>query len=180
MSKPLLRLVETTSWETEGFPGPSAPVRQLSLFDHRPVRQISCLPMADVHGVTFTRAVSMSRHALVVDARLYPYFDLPGLSRPSVFRLFDDLSCLYVHAPIDLRPPRDQSARWHRRQSVREAMARVVGQDGALGRSSIIVLVNRIPEVDVLDETLRGVVGDGEHVWKVQPHDALVLTGNGG
>lgn len=136
--------------------------------------------MADVHGVTFTRAVSMSAHALVVDARLYPYFDLPGLSRPSVFRLFEDLSCRYLHAPIDLRPPRDQSTRWQRRQSVREAMARVVGQDGNARWSSTIVLVNRIPEVDVLDETLRGVVGDGEHVWKVQPHDALVLTGNGG
>lgn len=180
MSKPLLRLVETTSWETDGFPAPSAPVRQLSLFDHRPVRRISCLPMADIHGVTFTRAVSMSRHALVVDARLYPYFDLPGLSRLSVFRLFEDLSCLYMHAPVDLRPPRDQSARWHRRQSVREAMARVVGQDGAHGRASTIVLVNRITEVDVLDEALRGVVGDGEHIWNVQPHDALVLTGNGG
>ncbi|GJE36507.1 hypothetical protein ABID82_003410 [Methylobacterium sp. PvP062] len=179
MSKPLLRLVETTSWESEGFPGSSTPVRQLSLFDHRPVRRVSCLPMAEVHGVTFKRAVFMSPHALVVDARLYPYFDLPGLSRPSVFRLFEDLSCRYLHVPIDLRPPRDQSARWQRRQSVREAMARVVGQDGNPMRSSTIVLVNRLPDVDVLDETLRGVVGDGDPIWKVQPHDALALTGNG-
>lgn len=179
MSRPMLRLVEPSPCGEEIFSVVPPASRQLSLFDVRPRHSVLCLPMADIHGATFARAISQSRHKLVLDARTYPYFDLPGLNRTMASRLFEDLDCAYVQAPLDLRPPRDQAARWQRRQAVREVLTGIVGRTGPHDGSSVIVLVNSSPEIDVLDEALRGLVGHEEHAWDVQPHEAVASVSNG-
>ncbi|UIN36910.1 hypothetical protein [Methylobacterium oryzae] len=129
--------------------------------------------MADIHGATFARAVSQARYRLVLDARAYPYFDLPGLNRSMASRLLAGLSCEYVQAPLDLRPPQDQAGRWQRRQAVRTVLMDKVGGGATYDSSSVIILVNRAAEIDVLDEALRGLAGDEDHVWHVQPHEAV-------
>ncbi len=177
MSRTMLRLVQPSpstgpcTGDVYSIPHPGG--RQLSLFDLRPSHRVLCLPMADIHGVTFSRALTMSRYRLVLDARAYPYFDLPGLNRPMASRLLDGLECAYVQAPLDLRPPQDQAARWQRRQAVRAVLADKVGNTPVHDGSAFVVLVNGLTEIDVLDEALRGLAGDEEHVWQVQPHEAV-------
>ncbi|WP_411902740.1 hypothetical protein [Methylorubrum thiocyanatum] len=173
----MLRLVEPSPCSDETFQVSNPSPKQLSLFDLRPVCRVLCLPMADIHGATFARAISQCRRGIVLDARAYPYFDLPGLNRSMVSRLFDELSCAYVQAPLDLRPPRDQASRWHRRQVVRAALMEQVKNSSPGHGWSAIVLLNHVPEVSVMDEALRGLAGDEDRVWHVQLHEALAPLG---
>jgi hypothetical protein len=76
---------------------------QLSLFDFQPVHRLLCLPMGDLHGVTFTRLFSTFRPTAVVDIRSHPYFDLTALNRASAFEIFDRVPTRYLHIPLDLR-----------------------------------------------------------------------------
>ncbi|GJD37215.1 hypothetical protein FMGBMHLM_4142 [Methylobacterium aerolatum] len=43
------------------------------------------------------------------------------------------------------------------------------GHDG----SAFVVLVKGVTKIDVLGEALRKLAGDEEHVWQVQPHEAV-------
>lgn len=176
MSTPILRLVPITGSGAGDARRELSSHVQLSLFDVRPVRRVLCLPMADIHGSIFSRAVSLSRPGLVVDVRAYPYFDLAALSRRIALRLLDEAPSRYVHAAIDLRPPANQAARWNLRRLADAAFGGFVSSLASDERP-IVVLVDRISEIEVLDEALRGMTADREMPWMVELHGAMARAG---
>ena len=127
---------------------------QLSLFDVRPTNRVLCLPVAEIHGATFIRAFNGARPSAVVDLRSHPHFDMTSLSRSATFELFRDVRSTYLHLPIDLRPPADQSARWSLRSRAVEVLDALLASHVEYGRT-FAFLVNRLRDVPVLEAALR-------------------------
>jgi hypothetical protein len=140
---------------------------QPSLFDSRPVRRLLCLPMSDLHGLTFTRLLSTLRSNAVLDVRAHPYFDLTGLSRAIAFEMFDRARTPYLHLPLDLRSPTGQDARWRLRRNASDILAALPGGSYP-GNSTVMVLVHRPPEIEVLGQAVRHSHGQAANSWKVE------------
>jgi len=126
---------------------------------------LTCLPMAEIHGAVFLRAIASFPAAPVLDARAYPYFDLHGLWRTGAFRCMAEAGSSYVHAAIDLGPLLDTASRWRRRQAARDTVSASLGHE-ADGPS--ILLLNREIEIEVLADLLRGAAIPGGGSWTVQ------------
>jgi hypothetical protein len=110
MSVRTLRIVETASNDSQGrnYEGPI----QLSLFDFQPPQQLVCLPMRELHGKAFVRALHQYRPCKVFDLRSHPYFDLHSLNRDEAFAAFAQVSSVYHHRPIRLFNHHNHADRW--------------------------------------------------------------------
>ncbi len=157
MSTTFLRIVDarsavdadaTTEW------------RQLSLFDPRPRSEprqtLLCLPMMDLHGTTFRRLMHEHRPLAAVDVRSYPYFSMHALDRQGAFDIFSATPTVYVHKPLDLRPPKDPMLFWRVREAALTMMREVVGLGAGTPRT-FVVLINKRPEMAVLEQAIRDV-----------------------
>ena len=178
MSHPRLRLVPETVRDDVSPVPVQRPSAQLTLFDLRPVQRLFCLPMVDLHGDAFTRILGRVRPAVVLDMRAYPYFDLTSLDRQRAFRIFERIPARYVHGPLDLRPPCDQSARWRLR---RGALDVLTGLDEASnpGGYRLVVLLDRKTEVSVLDEAVRHSEATRPMNWRVECPEGVAASLDG-
>jgi hypothetical protein len=151
---------------------PAAPPRtdraiQLSLFDVRPANRILCLPIAELHGATFARILTGVRPVTVVDLRSHPHFDMTSLNRSATFDLFQTVGSAYVHLPVDLRPPADQTGWWTLRARAVEVLDGLASAQADAGRTYAF-LVNRRREVPVLQAAVRQPDGRGAVAWSVE------------
>lgn len=110
MSASFLQLVGKADAE-DRHEDPAYPT-QLCLFDFRPVYRVLCLPMGDMHGRVFVRALLRHRPSTVVDLRSHPYFDLHALGREVAFAVFNDTRAVYRHRPLNLLATAAHSDRW--------------------------------------------------------------------
>ena len=140
---------------------------QLSLFDVRPANRILCLPVAELHGATFARVLTGARPATVVDLRSHPHFDMTALNRSATFELFLSVGSAYVHLPVDLRPPADQTGWWRLRARTAEVLDGLAAAQTDAGRT-FAFLVNRRREVPVLEAAVRQPDGRGAVSWSVE------------
>lgn len=129
---------------------------QLSLFPMLKTTQISCLPMAEIHGATFLRQFESLRVAIIIDLRPYPFFDLIGLDRSLALDAIHRFARHYVHLPLDLRAPRDQLERWRMREQVMNSLKQLDLLRGQLG-NSIVALTNNVTEAETFAQTARSV-----------------------
>ncbi len=156
-------------------PTPDAPVAvartdravQLSLFDVRPANRILCLPIAELHGATFARVLTAAKPATVVDLRSHPHFDMTALNRSATFELLRSVGSAYLHLPVDLRPPADQTGWWRLRARTAEVLDGLVAAQTDAGRT-FAFLVNRRREVPVLESAVRQPDGRGAVAWSVE------------
>lgn len=140
---------------------------QLSLFDVRPTNRVLCLPVAEIHGATFVRAFTGARPSAVVDLRSHPHFDMTSLSRSATFELFRDARSTYLHLPIDLRPPADQSARWSLRSRAVEVLDAILASHLEGGRT-FAFLVNLLRDVPVLEAAMRWPDDRTGVAWRIE------------
>lgn len=172
MTKFPFRIVEPAR---EG--GDVVPIRrgnsvQLSLFDFTPVYRLLCLPMADLHGMTFARSLGNMRPAAIVDVRIHPYFDLPALNRSIAFEIFERSSARYLHLPLDLRPPADQGARWQLRQNANALLSSLLDTQLSAGRHICAFLVHQLSEIEVLEQAIRSPELERPVKWQIEQPEA--------
>ncbi len=150
MSARFLRLVGT-AYDATPMDGPSRPV-QLSLFDVRPRWRVLCLPMRDLHGQVFARAVRQHRPDTVVDLRSHPYFDLHALGRDTAFAIFGTACATYRHRPLDLRPPATQAERWRMMRDATALFGELTSSNRE--RTTFALLLNRPEEIPLIEGAL--------------------------
>jgi hypothetical protein len=157
--------------------GDVVPIRQgnavqLSLFDFTPVYRLVCLPMADLHGMTFARLFGSIRPTVVVDVRNHPYFDLTALNRSIAFEIFESASARYLHLPLDLRRPADQSARWRLRQNTNSVLSSLLDTTLCTGGHNYAFLVHQLSEIEVLKQAIRSSEQECSFKWQVELPEA--------
>lgn len=165
------RLLTLVAGNPTDGPTVSTPARtasgQLSLFDVSPANRVLCLPVGEIHGATFARAIAGARPTTVVDVRRHPYFDMPSLNRSTAFELFRSVPCRYLHMPIDLRPPSDQTARWSLRSRTAEVLDKLTASQAG-GGCVYAFLVDRHYDVPVLEAAVRRPEGVDTTSWKLE------------
>ncbi|MEQ1714674.1 MAG: hypothetical protein ABL907_01595 [Hyphomicrobium sp.] len=150
MKKPELRLVDVDTPPSHHEKG------QLSLFPLQEVIRLICVPMAEIHGASFLRRLELTRAAVVLDLRPYPFFDLLGINRSLALDTIHRSTRSYQHHSLDLRAPRDQLERWRIREHIIRFMSELTPYKKPHG-TSIIVLVNSSEEVEVLAQSLQSI-----------------------
>ncbi|TIL83048.1 MAG: hypothetical protein E5Y89_02450 [Mesorhizobium sp.] len=120
----------------------AAPVKgQLSLFDFRPVARVICLPMMELHGAAFVRALEGLKPRVLFDLRRAPFFEITGISREWALNVIHQNVSTHQRFPLDLRVGVPSVNRWELVTQVAN-FSRALAEEIKHGPLSAVLLMN--------------------------------------